>query len=131
MEIAKGNNDMLITSKRRVIVYWIITGFISLVLLNSSIIDIFKKPPYFTILLKMGYPGYFAILIGVWKVLGVVAIVIPKFVLLKEWAYAGFFFLLTGAIISHLVIKDSFMFQLITLILVVLSWYLRPANRRI
>lgn len=130
MEKVKANEEIK-SSKGRLIAYWIITGLISLVLLNGGINDVFKNAPYYTILLKMGYPGYFSIILGVWKVLGVVAILIPRFPLLKEWAYAGFVFLLSGAIISHLTIGDNIIFQIITLILVVLSWYFRPASRKV
>ncbi|MEO5778046.1 MAG: DoxX family protein [Flavobacterium sp.] len=117
--------------KGQKIAYWIVTGFISLVLLNGGIQDAFKQPPYITWLRNMGYPDYFAIVIGVWKVLGVIALLIPGFLLVKEWAYAGFVFLLSGAIISHSVISEIPIFQGIMLILIVLSWYLRPSSRRI
>ena len=119
------------TSKGRLIAYWIITGLIALVLLNGGVMDVFRQPPYFDLLLKMGYPGYFSIILGTWKILGVIAILIPRFPLLKEWAYAGFFFLLTSAIISHLTIRDNIIFQVIMLILIILSWYLRSANRKL
>jgi hypothetical protein len=50
----------------------------------------------------LGYPLYFLTILGVWKMLGVVTVLIPKFPLLKEWAYAGFFFAMSGAVFSHL-----------------------------
>ena len=49
-----------------------------------------------------GYPSYFPVLLGTWKVLGAVALLVPRRPLLKEWAYAGAFFTYTGAIVSHL-----------------------------
>jgi hypothetical protein len=55
----------------------------------------------------LAYPVYFLTIIGVWKLLGVLAVLIPKYSLVKEWAYAGFFFLITGAIISHLAVGDN------------------------
>ena len=82
----------------------------------------------------VGYPSYFMYIIGVWKILGVIAILVPKFKLLKEWAYAGFFFLMSGALISHLVLGDSgkaILGPLFQTIFVVLSWYFRPADRKI
>ncbi len=82
----------------------------------------------------LGYPIYFLTIIGTWKILGVIAVLIPKFPLLKEWAYAGFFFLMSGAIISHLTVgneaKELFGPTLL-LILTILSWYFRPVDRKI
>jgi hypothetical protein len=72
-------------------------------------------------------------MLSVWKFLGVVAILIPKFPLIKEWAYAGFFFAMSGAIISHFVLGDSakdFFGPALLLILTVVSWHFRPADRK-
>jgi uncharacterized membrane protein YphA (DoxX/SURF4 family) len=82
----------------------------------------------------LGYPTYFISLIGIWKVLGVIAILLPKFPLLKEWAYAGIFFTMTGAVISHIAsddIKVQIISPIVLAVFTVLSWYLRPANRKI
>lgn len=81
----------------------------------------------------LGYPVYLLTILGVWKILGVVAVLIPKFPVLKEWAYAGFFFAMSGAVISHIVSGDSvkdLLPPLLLLILTVVSWYFRPENRR-
>jgi hypothetical protein len=70
----------------------------------------------------------------VWKLLGVVALLIPKFPLLKEWAYAGFFFAMSGAVFSHIASGDSvnkIFPALLPLILTVVSWFFRPADRKI
>src|SRR6185295_867667 len=64
-------------------------------------------PPGVWGITQLGYPVYFLTIIGVWKILGAVAVLIPKFPLLKEWAYAGFFFLMTGAIFSHIAIGSA------------------------
>ena len=56
---------------------------------------------------NLGYPSYLMTIIGVWKILGVMAILIPKRLILKEWAYAGFFFVMSGAVISHLIVGDT------------------------
>ena len=82
----------------------------------------------------LGYPVYFLTILGVWKILGVVAVLIPKFPLLKEWAYAGFFFVMSGAMISHIFIGDpasELIPSLLLLILTLISWYFRPASRKI
>jgi hypothetical protein len=72
--------------------------------------------------------------LGAWKILGVIAILLPKFGVLKEWAYAGFFFAMSGAVISHLAMGDS-VYQIVPsfvlLIMTVVSWYFRPADRKV
>lgn len=83
---------------------------------------------------RLGYPVYFPTIIGVWKILGVVAVLIPKFPLFKEWAYAGFFIAMSGAVISHLIVGDEpreIFGPALLLILTVVSWYFRPLNRKI
>jgi hypothetical protein len=82
----------------------------------------------------LGYPVYLLTILGIWKILGVVTVLIPKFPLLKEWAYAGFFFAMSGAIFSHIAVGDQVteLFpSLLLLILTVVSWYFRPADRKI
>lgn len=82
----------------------------------------------------LGYPTYFISIIGIWKILGIIAILIPKFPLLKEWAYAGIFFAMTGAVISHIASDDihpQIIAPIVLAVFAVLSWYLRPVNRRI
>jgi hypothetical protein len=82
----------------------------------------------------LGYPMYFAALLGTWKLLGAIAITAPGLPRLKEWAYAGFVFDLTAAAVSHLAVGDSasdVIAPLIFLALVLASWSLRPASRRL
>jgi hypothetical protein len=82
----------------------------------------------------LGYPVYLLTLLGVWKLLGVAAVLAPKSPLLKEWAYAGFFFTMTGAIFSHLAVGDpakEIFPALLLLLLTVVSWYFRPVNRKL
>jgi uncharacterized membrane protein YphA (DoxX/SURF4 family) len=82
----------------------------------------------------LGYPVYLLTILGVWKILGVIAILVPKFPQLKEWAYAGFFFVMTGAIVSHRAKGDSVTAILpasLLLVLTILSWYFRPADRKL
>jgi hypothetical protein len=82
----------------------------------------------------LGYPSYFLVLLGCWKVLGAVALLVPRRALLKEWAYAGAFFVYTGAIVSHLTTGyDLGELRLLVVLtaLTVLSWALRPPSRRI
>jgi hypothetical protein len=82
----------------------------------------------------LGYPVYLLTILGTWKLLGAIAALISKFPLLKEWAYAGFFFVMTGAIFSHFAVADPFeemLPALLLLILTFISWYSRPADRKI
>lgn len=81
----------------------------------------------------LGYPLYLLTMLGIWKILGVVAVLIPRFPLLKEWAYAGIFFAMSGAAFSHVALGDSMKetfpsFLLLTL--TVVSWYFRPEERK-
>ncbi|MBD1422923.1 DoxX family protein [Sphingobacterium chuzhouense] len=122
-------------NKRNKIIYWIATIWLALGMTSTAIVQLVKmKEEVQKTSLDLGYPVYFLTIIGIWKLLGVVVILLPKFLLLKEWAYAGFFFLMSGAIISHLCVEDS-MADLfgpsLLLILTILSWYFRPANRKL
>ena len=85
-------------------------------------------------IIHLGYPVYLLTLPGIWKILGTIIVLIPKYPLLKEWAYAGFFFVISGAIFSHVASGDSIsaiLTALLLLILTALSWYFRPVNRKI
>lgn len=121
-------------NKRNKIIYWIATIWFSLGMLSTAIVQIIKMEEEVESMTTLGYPTYLLPILGVWKILGVLAILIPKFPMLKEWAYAGFFFVMSGAIISHVTVGD----ELITLfgptlllILTGTSWYYRPANRKL
>ena len=120
--------------KRNKIIYWVITIFLSSGMTAGGIQQMLQIGGYNEIVTRLGYPLYLLSILGVWKILGVVAILIPKFPLLKEWAYAGFLFVMSGAFISHLVVGEPFteaMPSLTLLAATVLSWYFRPAERKI
>ncbi len=121
-------------TKTHKIIYWISTLWLALGMLSIGIVQIIKLPPEAVANVnRLGYPTYFMTILGVWKILGVVAILAPKYPLIKEWAYAGFFFTMSGAVISHIVMSDPFseLFpSILLLILTVVSWYFRPAERR-
>ncbi|MEO6667913.1 MAG: DoxX family protein [Ferruginibacter sp.] len=119
--------------KRNKIIYWIATAWLALGMLSTAIVQLLKVKEEAGLFAQLGYPGYLMTLLAIWKFLGVGAVLIPKFPLLKEWAYAGFFFAMSGAVISHLVIGNgaSELFgPLLLILLTILSWYFRPASRK-
>jgi hypothetical protein len=120
-------------SKRNKIIYWIATVWLAAGMLAGGLQQLFQVGGYVAILHHLGYPLYFMSIIGAWKVLGVIAILIPGFRLLKEWAYAGFMFVMSGAVLSHLAMGDSIneIYPSLTLlILTAVSWYFRPGGRK-
>jgi hypothetical protein len=99
----------------------------------GGIRDIARIPYVRNLVTHLGYPSYFLVVLGCWKVLGAVALLVPRRPLLKEWAYAGAFFTYTGAIASHLTTGyDLGELPLLVALtaLTVLSWALRPPSRR-
>lgn len=120
-------------SKRNKIIYWIATVWLSLGMLSSGIVQFLKVKSETDFIINMGYPVYFLVILGAWKILGVVTVLVPKFPSLKEWAYAGFFFSMSGAVFSHVAVGNSLkeIFPpLLLLTLTVVSWYFRPLNRK-
>ncbi|MFB5945608.1 DoxX family protein [Albibacterium profundi] len=121
-------------NKRNKIIYWIVTIFLSVGMLAGGIQQLLQIGGYNEIVSQLGYPLYMLSILGVWKILGVITILMPRFLLLKEWAYAGFFFAMSGAAVSHFVVGQSLteaVPSLVLLTVTVLSWYFRPADRRI
>jgi len=121
-------------SKTKKIIYWIATGWLALGMTSTGIVQLIKMEEEVEKITQLGYPESMLPLLGTWKILGVVVILIPRFPLVKEWAYAGFFFNMSGALYAHLVSggtpADLFGPSLI-LVLTVVSWYFRPAERRL
>lgn len=120
--------------KRDKIIYWIATCWLALGMTSTGIVQFIKQKEEVDMMTHLGYPSYFLTIIALWKLLGVIAILLPKLSLVKEWAYAGFFFTMTGAIFSHLACSDGakeFFGPTLLLVLTVVSWYFRPPNRRI
>ncbi|WPR73566.1 DoxX family protein [Algoriphagus sp. NG3] len=120
--------------KSHKITYWIATIWLSLGMVSTGIVQLIQMEEEVEKMGTLGYPSYFLSIIGIWKLLGVIAILVPKSPLVKEWAYAGFFFLMSGAIFTHLAVKDEAVAYFgpgLLLLLTVLSWYFRPADRRI
>lgn len=121
-------------TKRNKIIYWVSTLWLALGMISTGVVQLIKMKEEVDNITRLGYPLYLLTLIGIWKILGVIVVLVPKFPLLKEWAYAGFFFCMSGAIFSHIVsgnsLKEIFP-PLLLLVLTMISWYFRPADRRI
>jgi uncharacterized membrane protein YphA (DoxX/SURF4 family) len=120
-------------TKARNIIYWVATLWLALGMASTGIVQLLQMDEELDAMLKLGYPKYFLTLLGAWKILGVVAILLPRLPLLKEWAYAGFFFSMTGALFSHIATGNPMEIfpSLLLLTLTILSWHFRPADRRI
>ncbi|WP_294673686.1 DoxX family protein [uncultured Fluviicola sp.] len=114
--------------------YWIATIWLSLGMLSTGIVQLLQMEQDVKRMAALQYPVYLLTLLGIWKILGVIAVLIPKFPILKEWAYAGFFFAMSGAVFSHIAsgspLSEIFP-SILLLVLTVVSWYFRPAERRI
>lgn len=120
--------------KKNKIIYWIATGWLSLGMLSTGIVQIIQMDEEVQKMSTLGYPAHFLTLIGIWKILGVIAVLVPKFPLIKEWAYAGFFFLMTGAIFTHFAVGDEaveYFGASLLLVLTIVSWYFRPDSRKL
>jgi len=118
-------------SKRNKIIYWIATLWLCLGMVSTALTQIFASGSEGAFTNGLGYPDYFVKLIACWKLAGVVVLLIPRLPGIKEWAYAGFFFLTTGAMYSHIATGQplSQIFPaLLLLVLTVISWAFRPAK---
>lgn len=101
---------------------------------STGIVQLMRMEEDVKMMERLGYPLYFLTIIGVWKLLGVVAVLIPGFALVKEWAYAGFFFVMSGAIFSHIACGDpavEYFGPSLLIVLTITSWYFRPASRKL
>lgn len=125
--------------KPKVIGYWVTTAIIEFELLVGGITDLAHGrtvlvvgPPVVDVLAHLGYPKYLLTMLGIWKLLGGIVLVVPRFPRLKEWAYAGVFFEMTGAAASWLAVGDNlgeFITPLIFAAFTMASWALRPPER--
>lgn len=127
-------------TKSRTITYWVSTLWLALGMVSTGITQLMHvqsegalAPPGVYGITQLGYPVYFLTILGVWKLLGVIAILIPRYPLVKEWAYAGFFFIMSGALFSHIATEHpvvEMLPSLLLLVLTILSWSFRPAEKK-
>jgi uncharacterized membrane protein len=136
MDTTAHSPTMTTATKRtgaRTTAYWITTGLVALVFLAGGITDVARPANVVAIMNHLGYPLYFATILGIWKLLGAATVVVPAPARLKEWAYAGMFFDLTGAAFSHAASGDpakAVVTPLVILALVIASWALRSSATR-
>jgi uncharacterized membrane protein YphA (DoxX/SURF4 family) len=121
-------------SRRTLVAYWITTALVSSELALGGAWDILRVPQVRGLIERLGYPPYFLVILGSWKLLGAVALVIPGFPRLKEWAYAGAIFNLTGAVASLFASRigvNATAYPIVMIGITVASWALRPPSRRL
>lgn len=111
--------------KTKKVVYWVSTGIVAAFMLFSSYLYLSKNPQMIDGFEKLGYPLYFAMLLGVAKLLGVLGLLQQKWKTLQEWAYAGFTFTFIGAAWTHLSTGTSFLAALIALVILGVSYVFR------
>ncbi|MFP7224532.1 DoxX family protein [Priestia filamentosa] len=127
--------DQKMKTKGKMIAYWTVTSLLAVSILLSGIGQLMKLGGNIELVKNIGYPLYIMNILGIWKILGVIAIVFPGFPRLKEWAHAGIFFLMTGAALSHVFANDygdygfHIILPLFYAILNIASWALRPESR--
>jgi uncharacterized membrane protein YphA (DoxX/SURF4 family) len=123
------------SSRSHIIAYWVTTALVVSELALGGVWDILRLPQVRGLIERLGYPLYFLVILGIWKLLGAVALVIPRFPRLKEWAYAGVFFDLTGAVSSQLasglIDAGTMAYPIVMTGVAVASWALRPPSRRL
>ena len=118
----------------RKIIYWVATIWLSLGMVSTAVVQLIQMKEETDMMTRLGYPLYLLTILGIWKILGVIAVLAPRFPLLKEWAYAGFFFAMSGAVISHIAVGDSakeLFGPTLLIVLTAASWYFRPAGRKL
>jgi hypothetical protein len=126
--------ETVLSSRVRNGSYWLSTTIIALAFFSGGLAYVARAGAPVRGMVELGYPVYFVSLLGVWKVLGALALVAPRRARLKEWAYAGIAFDLSGAAVSHAALGHptlKLMAPLVLLAIAALSWTLRPASRRL
>src|SRR5215510_11057171 len=118
----------------RTIALWVATFVVVFELTAGSVWNLMRIEWVRVQFTHLGYPLYFTYILGVWHIAAAAAIIAPRFPRLKEWAYAGSFFLWSGAVASHLLAGDGVQAWLVPLVFSVfgiVSWALRPVDRRL
>lgn len=120
-------------TKRNKIIYWVATVWLALGMVSTGVVQLIQMKEEAALFARLGYPMYLLTILGVWKILGVIAVLAPRLPLLKEWAYAGFFFTMSGALLSHGALGDEaieFFGPSLLIVLTMVSWYFSPYTYR-
>ena len=120
--------------KKRLLGYWVATALFCLAMTAGGTMNLMRAEMQKEAMGALGYPEYLMTILGVAKILGVIALLIPKMPLLKEWAYAGFTFDLLGAAASHAFIGDPIVEAIVPVVILAIagaSYCLRPSARRL
>src|SRR5262245_33532359 len=114
--------------------YWVVTALLAFFIGSGGAAELAHVQGNIEGLVQLGYPPYFATMIGFWKVLGAIAILVPRFPRLKEWAYAAIFFNMTGPALTVLFTHSALWHVIVDVVLAaftIASLALRPASRRL
>lgn len=119
--------------KARIVTYWVVTGFISALMLFNAAAYLVSEPHAVTGFRSLGYPDYFRFFLGGAKVLGTIVLLAPGLKLVKEWAYAGFGITFLAALVSHAACGQhkEVIAPVVAFVLLTVSYYLRPTSRRV
>lgn len=122
-----------VTTHKNTLIYWIATLWLALGMISTGIVQLIKEPATVAFMTEAGYPLYFLTMLGIGKVLGVIVLLIPKFPILKEWAYAGLFYIVAGAAYTYVALGNfGDLYHLVLLfVLIIISRHFRPASRKI
>jgi hypothetical protein len=93
--------------KKTKIIFWVVTGLLAVMLGIGAVYDAISAPEAIEHVTRIGYPAYIVPFLGVAKMLGIIAILVPGYPRVKEWAYAGIFYDLLGAFYSHIAFGDG------------------------
>jgi hypothetical protein len=127
-------HDWIFPMNIKWIAYWLVTGLLGAGMLAGGAFDIFGGQKVTEGMARLGYPTYFGNWLGAWKIAGAIVVLLPGFKVAKEWAYTGFFINLGSASLAHAMVNDStgeIVTPLVGICIVVASWYLRPASRKV
>jgi DoxX-like family len=116
----------------RTIAYWLFTVLVAYEMVAGAMWDLLRIEYVRVVLTRLGYPLYLLFILGVWKLPCAVAILVPRFLRLKEWAYAGAFFNYSGAFASHVLVGDGpirWVWPLVFSVFTLASWAFRPHDR--
>lgn len=120
-------------SRAKTIAYWVTTGVL-VFCMTGGIFELLGVKMTVEGIMKLGYPSYIIPALGLGKCLAILAILWPGLPRLKEWAYAGIFFNMMGALVSHVALDDGAWIIVVNIVIAAItlaSWALRPQNRRL